>query len=169
VSYFKNKYTNQNTKPTIVMGMALFVSLFGLYIFQKYIYISKDHKLIKTIVMKTQSCDLHNNQCLIKMTPTKHLILEVTPRPINMVQPIEIHIKKVSFKIKKAWVDFSSTEMNMGFNRPPFQKNGPQDFIAKTLLPSCTEPRMTWTLTLLIYEEENIYKIPFLFTSSPLL
>lgn len=125
--------------------------------------------LPKTDVSATvePGCDLHRRACTARLPDGGRIELSITPRPIPMVEPLQVEVKTSGIEAARVEVDFAGVDMNMGYNRPELAPTGPGLFRNEAMLPVCVTGKMAWRATVLIEAGRNRIAAVFPFNSVP--
>ncbi len=110
-------------------------------------------------------CDLHQTPCRAVLPSGGHLTLSLSPRPIPVVQPIEMTVSVEGISPDRVQIDFAGVDMAMGFNRSTLKAAGTGQFIGPTTLPVCVTGRMTWQATVLLETGSQRMAVPFRFST----
>lgn len=108
-------------------------------------------------------CDLHRQACSVDIPGGGHIELDIAPRPIPVVKPLQIKVTLTGITASKLEIDFSGEAMNMGFNRRMLVAGKDGRFSGDAMLPVCITGRMLWRATLLVETERQRIAVPFLF------
>lgn len=112
------------------------------------------------------ACDLHAGACRAVLPDGARLSFSITPRPIPLITPLDVEVRISGLTPDAIEVDFSSLEMNMGFNRPALAKEGAGVFRGKAVLPACVSERMTWRARVLMHTSDGTLAVPFTFVTT---
>lgn len=112
-------------------------------------------------------CDLHKRACAARLPDGGRIELSITPRPIPMVELLQVEVKTVGIEAEKVEVDFAGVDMNMGFNRPELMPAGAGVFRNEAMLPVCVTGKMAWAATVLVETGRSRIAAPFRFNSVP--
>lgn len=112
------------------------------------------------------ACDLHQGTCAATLPDGGRIELEITPRPIPLLRPLEIRAKITGMEARKVEIDFSGVSMNMGFNRPVLKAAGNQVFTGQATLPVCITGRMEWRASVMVNTGEAQVVAPFRFEAA---
>lgn len=112
------------------------------------------------------ACDLHAAPCSASLPDGARLGFALSPRPIPLVMPLDIEVRISGLSPDSVEVDFSSPDMNMGFNRPALAADGAGAFRGKTVLPVCVSDRMTWRALVLVHARDGTLGVPFAFVTT---
>ena len=109
-------------------------------------------------------CDLHTAPCRAWLPDGRWVELEISPRPIEMLRPLELQVRAGGLAAGAARVDIAGEDMYMGFNRPELAADG-NGFAGSGILPMCVTDSMTWRATVLLDTPEGTVAAPFRFTT----
>jgi hypothetical protein len=118
------------------------------------------------VALPAPPCDIQVQACTLQFPDGGQVTLSITPRPIVVLQPLDLAVQISAIRADKVAIDFRGVDMNMGYNRPQLQ---PQDvglFHGKGVLPVCTRVHMLWEANVLITTRAGIYRAPFRFSVS---
>jgi len=108
------------------------------------------------------ACRLNERACVMK-TPLGVVLLQIQPRPIPVMKPLQISLTTDVAQIKSIKAEISGLNMEMGklpFNLP---KASAQEYKGNAMLPICTESRMHWLFKIQIETQDGLINIPFQF------
>jgi hypothetical protein len=108
-------------------------------------------------------CNLQQTVCSAPLPQGGRLRFSVSPRPIQVVEPLTVAVEIDGVAAEKVSVDFAGVSMNMGFNRPALERTAPGRFSGQAILPICVTGRMTWQATVLIESGRQRIAVPFRF------
>lgn len=108
-------------------------------------------------------CNLHLGVCSAPLPQGGRLTFSLTPRPIPVVEPLEMTVDLEGASAERVAVDFAGVSMNMGFNRPGLSQVATGRFAGQASLPVCVTGRMTWQATVLIEAGQTRIAVPFRF------
>jgi len=112
------------------------------------------------------ACDLNTGACTAQLPAGGTITLEVAPRPVPVVTPLDIRVQLQDIAPLAVEVDFSGVDMDMGFNRfalePDEERNRYQ---GRGTLPVCVRDRMLWEATVLVTTRGGVVAAPFRFES----
>lgn len=112
------------------------------------------------------ACDLHRGACRVTLPSGGSLSFSLTPRPIPVITPLEVHVELEGANADRVSVDFAGVSMNMGFNRPglePVAGAAGRHFSGQATLPVCVTGRMTWQATVLVESGAQRIAVPYRF------
>lgn len=111
------------------------------------------------------SCRLHRGLCSVAL-PAGSIEVEISPRPVPVLQPLTVDIRTVGFEPQRIDVDFAGVGMAMGLNRPQAGQVTHGRYRAHATLPVCVSGGMEWEMRLLIdMPEHGQVVVPFRFTT----
>lgn len=111
-------------------------------------------------------CDLHRMACTDTKAGVGEVTLEISPRPIQVITPLELQVRTTMPGVKSVAVEFTGVDMDMGFNRFVLEKLSPQQYAGKAMLPVCVRSRMTWQAVVLLDTGERIVAAPYQFDTT---
>jgi hypothetical protein len=136
----------------LTLGLSIFFNFKGYF----------EPQVIATLPVDTQ-CDLHSSACITKLPQGGNISLNIEPRSIPLLKPLQLHVTTKGVDASKVEINFVGVNMNMGYNRPSLKKTKAENFVGKTTLPVCVRRRMDWEAQVLIHTPKGIVKVPFQF------
>lgn len=106
-------------------------------------------------------CDLHQGPCRRTFADGSTVTLSMTPRPIEMMEPIALLVETQGIEPWSVAVDFQGVDMNMGYNRPDLEQEKPGRFTGSTMLPVCVRDRMEWRIEVMVRTADGIRTAPY--------
>ena len=106
------------------------------------------------------ACDLNQQRC---SAPTQwgELTLELSPRPLPVLQPIALEARLAGSAAISASLE--GVEMDMGPNLVALQRVDAQTLRGQLSIPICLTGRMKWRLALKIKDERATETVEFVF------
>jgi len=153
----------------LLLDAALILSLV-LIVVAGYRYANSQRTEAGNTLIPEANCNLHRSACAAVLPDGRKLILSITPRPIPVVQPMQLEVRldgKAGAPLGKVEVDFAGKSMNMGFNRVTLTTVDGSHAKAEGNLPVCVTGRMDWLATVLLELDGKRFNIPFPFSSDP--
>lgn len=97
-------------------------------------------------------CDPGQQACDVDLPDGGRVSLSITPRPIPLMQPLQVNVRVEGSKLLPMRLDITGLNMEMGLNRTVLV--GPSDgsWQGETILPICSQRRMHWQAALLLGE-----------------
>ena len=114
-------------------------------------------------IAPSPGCDLNRQACAAELPGGGRLEMEITPRPIPLVKPLQVSVRLSGITADKLEIDFAGRSMSMGYNRQPLVADAPGRYLGQAMLPVCVTGRMAWQATLVIDSAGQKIAIPFLF------
>lgn len=111
------------------------------------------------------ACDLHRAECMATLADGRRIVFGMTPRPIPLIAPLRLSVRITGFEASYAEVEFTSPDMNMGFNRNALAAEGASQFSGKAVLPVCTLATMNWHATVRLHTPSGIVAALFPFST----
>jgi len=111
------------------------------------------------------ACDLQQGPCTGNLPDGRRIELDIQPRPIPLLQPLELVVHLARIDAEGVKVDFSGVDMNMGYNRPVLERAPDGSYRGRAMLPVCVRHRMSWEATVLASTSDGTYSAPFRFTT----
>jgi hypothetical protein len=113
-----------------------------------------------------KTCDLQKSACSVKLPDGGSVTLSIAPRPIPVLQPLQLEVTVGGAHADKVEVDFSGVDMKMGFNRPQLQAQSNGRFSGQATLPICSVSSMAWRATVLLETGDKLVAAPFEFVTT---
>ena len=108
-------------------------------------------------------CDLQQSACKLVLPDGGEITLSIEPRPIPLVQKLNISVSTKSFQPESVAVDFKGTTMNMGPNNVILNAQALDTFTGNGMLPVCVRNRMEWQADVYMQTDKGIIVAPFIF------
>jgi hypothetical protein len=110
-------------------------------------------------------CDLQGGPCALVLPGGGRIELEITPRPIRVLEPMTLSVRLEGLAARTVEVDFSGVDMYMGYNRFALHPQSEGLYTGEGVLPICTEQRMPWEANVLVDAREGMLAAPFRFVT----
>lgn len=114
-------------------------------------------------VLPVAACDLNLGPCTVELPGGGRLRVEIGPRPIPVLKPLDVRVAFEGFQAEKVLLDFSGVEMDMGFNQVSLKPLGEGRFAGRGNLPVCVTGAMVWQATFMIEGRAGRFGVPFRF------
>lgn len=115
-------------------------------------------------------CSLSTAGCPAPLPGGGEVRLEITPRPIALMRPLQVTARVAGQQPAALWVDIVGINMEMGLNRaqllPSKAMDSPGVWAGELLLPLCSERRMQWEARLLLEDVGGRWVLPFRFETA---
>ncbi len=144
-----------------ISGLLIIALLFAGY--YKVELAKKNNVIARLDVDK--SCDLQKMACRLKLPDGGEVTLDIQPRPIPLVQTINIKVNTNAIKAEAVSVDFKGTTMNMGPNNVKLSASSSDVYSGKGMLPVCIRNSMEWQADVYLQTSEGIVIAPFIFVT----
>lgn len=108
-------------------------------------------------------CDPSASPCSAEIPGGGRIDLEILPRPIPVMEKIDISVRVDGIEAERVEVDFAGTDMNMGFNRFVLIGGEEGSYKGNGVLPVCIRDSMTWEATVYAETERGLVAAPFRF------
>jgi hypothetical protein len=84
-----------------------------------------------------------------------------------VLKTLELQASFSGSNVRKVEVDFAGTEMRMGYNRSPLERQSGSDnrFAGQASLPVCITGGMEWEVTVLVDTGKALVAVPFRFVT----
>lgn len=118
------------------------------------------------MVIAERTCNLSVASCSV---PSRWgpLNIDLSPRPVPVLQPITFKLRFDNNAVANAWVDLNGVDMDMGPNRAKLQALDEKTLIGQITIPICLTGTMRWQLNLHLDEGRHSETIRLTF-SAPL-
>ncbi|WP_018875915.1 MULTISPECIES: hypothetical protein [unclassified Thioalkalivibrio] len=122
-------------------------------------------------IVQPEDCDLNAGPCSADHPAGGTLTLGITPRPVPMLQPLELTLEldpaaRGNLGEPEALeLDLAGVEMYMGFQRPRLEHTGGGRYVGETTLPICTTEAMTWAATVMPAGDADAARVQFRFVT----
>lgn len=145
----------------IISVLSLFIMILAGLIIYEALNVNKIEKFnIK--VIDHPKCNLHLENCSVKVPKLGKVLFKLTPKPIVMNTTLSMIVEPEFESPVEVWVDFLGQQMDMGYNRTKLKREN-NHYKANGFLPTCTFKQMTWLTTLLIKVNDITYGYKFNF------
>jgi hypothetical protein len=116
-------------------------------------------------VLPVANCDLNQGACVADLPDGGKMRVEITPRPIPVLRPLNISLSLEGYAVQAARLNFSGVGMDMGFNPITLKENAGGQFTGQGALPVCVNGRMRWQATFILENAQGSLAAPFQFDS----
>jgi hypothetical protein len=82
---------------------------------------------------------------------------------IPPLKPLTLIVQTRDLAVNAVAIDFSGTDMDMGYNRSSLSPDGAGRFRGEGMLPVCVSPRMDWEAQVLLTTPNGLLAAPFRF------
>lgn len=137
----------------------LALAVVGLF---SYRYLQSQDEL-PVVSAELSSCDLQQGPCSAVIQGVGAVTLTIAPRPIPLVEPLDLKVETAVPGVREADVDFSGVDMNMGYNRFRLKTADAGRYEGTGMLPVCVRSRMTWEAKVMLATDSVMYVVPFRF------
>ena len=142
-----------------LISLALLAILAGVAIYTARPLLSPEPALSAPL---DPACDLRLGPCMASF-PKGGLSLEILPRSIPVMAPLNLRVQLRDLEPSSVEVDFAGVDMNMGFNRVHLEAAGEGGFEGQGMLPTCVRERMAWEAKVLVQTPAGLLAAPFRF------
>lgn len=149
----------KRTRTHLLLGLAL-ASLLGLGL-----WLGPQRLPPRDQTLPVSTCDLNQGACSVRLPGKGVLQVEIAPRPIPVLKPLQIQARLGGLAATGVQVDFSGVEMDMGFNQIRLKPTAPGQFAGQGNLPICVTGAMNWQVSFLIEAPGGTLAVPFRFTT----
>ncbi len=118
------------------------------------------------VALARSDCNIGQQACVATLPNGGEMEFSIEPRPIAVLKPLQLQATFRSTEVRKVEVDFTGSEMKMGYNRPQLEREiGSDRFSGQASLPVCITGNMEWDATVLVDTGQAIVAVPFRFVS----
>ncbi len=110
-------------------------------------------------------CDLRTDACSSAFPSGGQVRFQIRPKAIPVLKPLALEVQLEGIMPQGVEVDFSGTDMNMGYNRATLERDGSNHWRGKIILPACARDHMEWEAKVLLKTDEKILAAPFRFST----
>ena len=108
-------------------------------------------------------CDLRAGDCQLAFGGGGRVRFAITPRTIPVIEPLTLRVEVEGLDVRAVEVDFSGTDMYMGYNRVPLRPQGAGRFVGEGRIPVCVRDAMEWEAKVMLHTDRGLYVAPFRF------
>ena len=108
-------------------------------------------------------CDLRHGVCTAHLPGGGKVQFSIEPRSIPVLRPLALTVRVEGLDPRSVQVDFSGTDMNMGYNRIALELVAEGSWKGQATLPVCVRSRMSWEARVLLHTDAGIMAAPFRF------
>ena len=109
------------------------------------------------------NCDLRAGPCISPMPGGGSISFSIEPRTIPVIEPLQLQVEITGLNAESVEVDFSGTDMYMGFNRVKLKATGKGRFTGDGRIPVCVRDAMEWEAKVMVRTDQGLYIAPFRF------
>jgi len=96
-----------------------------------------------TFVNSDTTCDLHKNACDVRLNDGSPLRLEIEPKNIPLMQPLQFKVT-TSLDVPTIEIKLFATNMNMGLHTIKLAQTAKGVYEGEGMLPTCITGNMIW-------------------------
>lgn len=111
------------------------------------------------------NCDLRAGPCTISFAKGGNVTFSITPRAIPVIKPLTLGVEFGGLKVKSVEVDFSGTDMYMGFNRVTLHRVDINHFSGEARIPVCVRDAMEWEAKVMLHTDNGLFIAPYRFVT----
>lgn len=108
-------------------------------------------------------CNLRAGPCVTELMSGGRVSFGIEPRSIPALEPLQLSVQLDGINAQSVSVDFSGTDMNMGFNRSKLQHQAEGKYTGQGTLSVCVRSAMEWEASVLIETGDGILSVPYRF------
>jgi hypothetical protein len=118
------------------------------------------------VALALSECNLGQQVCVATLPNGGEMEFSIEPRPIPVLKRLQLQTIFRGIEVRKVEVDFTGSEMKMGYNRAQLERqSGGDRFVGQASLPVCITGTMQWDATVLVDTGKAIVAVPFRFVS----
>jgi len=119
------------------------------------------------VALPLSSCNLSQQACVATLPDGGQIGFSIEPRPIPALKTLQLEANFSGSEVRKVEVDFTGTEMRMGYNRSQLERQSGNDhrFAGQASLPVCITGGMEWEATVLVDTGKALVAVPFRFVT----
>jgi hypothetical protein len=111
-------------------------------------------------------CDLSSGGCQASLN-NKTVSLNITPKPIPIMQPIQVDIDTTDFEsLSEVGINVEGVNMFMGYQVASLSPTSAHHWQGSFILPICTQTQMQWKATLTLRSSQGIFQAEYPFNTS---
>ncbi len=149
--------------PFRFMIVSFIILLMGLAGFRVWQFWSSNEVSVLETAAFNSECDLHTEQCEQVFDHGGRVSFSISPRPIQGMKPLILKVETEDIDVNSVKVDFQSSAMNMGFNRPRLEKKSDDLYSGSGMLSLCVLRTMPWEARVLVETDKGTLVAPFRF------
>ncbi len=119
------------------------------------------------VTLSLSTCRLGERACVTTLPGGGQIEFSIEPRPIPVLKALQLQATFRGSEVRKVDVDFAGSEMQMGYNRQPLERQdgSSQRFTGRAMLPVCSTGSMAWQATVLVDTGKSVVAVPFPFVT----
>ena len=153
-------------KRTILMSLLSGILIIILVFISWYKVEQAKRNTIIAQVEVDRSCDLQKESCRIILPDGGDITLSIEPRPIPLVQKLNIRVDTNGVDVDAVAIDIKGTTMNMGPNNVTLKLSQNNTYTGHGMLPVCIRNSMEWQADVYLQSKEGIIVVPFIFVTN---
>lgn len=142
-----------------VLGI-LILSLIGVLVYKTWPVLFPQ---LVAVAAPDPDCDLRAGPCSGVLPGGGRIGFRIEPDDIPVLQPLMLSVRLDGLDVQGVEVDFAGTDMNMGYNRVPLQRDVTGLWQGQGILPVCVRNVMHWEATVLLKTPDGLMAAPFRF------
>lgn len=108
-------------------------------------------------------CNLRAGPCTTKLADGGSISFSIEPRTIPALAPLALTVQLDGIDARKVEVDFSGTDMFMGFNRIALHRQSQRRYVGQGALSVCVRNAMEWEAKVLVETATGSVSAPYRF------
>lgn len=110
-------------------------------------------------------CDLRAGPCSLVFDGGGQVSFSISPKTIPVMTPLDIEVQLEGLTPDRVEVDFSGTDMYMGYNRVVLNSKENGWYTGQATIPVCVRDAMEWEAKVLVTTAKGIFTAPYRFIS----
>lgn len=111
------------------------------------------------VLNEGEACDLSEGPCEHLLPEGGSLSLQISPRPIPLMQTVMVHVKVSGADVLPLQLDITGLNMEMGVNRVVLKPGAGGTWAGETIIPICSQRRMHWRAALKLDIDGRHYQL----------
>ena len=108
-------------------------------------------------------CNLRSGPCLTIFPDGGKATFSINPQSIPVMKKLDLLVITEGLDVNSVEVDFSGTDMYMGFNRIKLKKISTVNFSGEGIIPVCARDAMEWEAKVMMKTSNGLYIAPYRF------
>jgi hypothetical protein len=146
--------------PVLAVVAAFLIGVVGVVLYASWTTLNPE--VVERAPLNS-SCDLASGPCTVTFAGAGQVKLDILPRGIPPLKPLRLEVTLSGIEPATVELDFSGTDMNMGFNRVSLESSAQGRFTGTGVLPVCVRSSMRWEALVLLSTADGVLAAPFRF------
>ncbi len=155
-------------KSNIIIILLLLSALLSIVLYKKNRYQTQVLPVIS--IDPAENCQLNQQACKkifsnqqIDPTNSYFITLDIFPKPIPLVSPLQVEVQSNLPQIQQVRVEFKGVDMDMGPNTIMLEKQAAGKFAGKAMLSVCIRKKMAWQAIVSVNSNNRWVTTSFMF------